>query len=67
MVKAMNDAELVLVTAAGFVDLMGARALDYLEQHAELAAGRGDRFSEEAWRDLAEVAAQLLRGGVNLT
>jgi hypothetical protein len=62
----MGDADLVLVTAVGFLECMGADAILFLEQHAEIAARRGDRFSEDAWRDIAAVAARLLRGELDL-
>src|ERR1700732_2938934 len=62
----MDDADLMLVTAVGFLECMGADAILFLEQHAEIAARRGDRFSEDAWRDIAAVAARLLRGELDL-
>ncbi|MDB5406606.1 MAG: hypothetical protein JWL84_1518 [Rhodospirillales bacterium] len=62
----MGDAELMLVTAVGFLECMGDDALRFLEEHAEIAARTGDRFSEEAWRDIAAVAARLLRGELDL-
>ncbi|MDB5409816.1 MAG: hypothetical protein JWL84_4728 [Rhodospirillales bacterium] len=63
----MDEADLVLVTAAGFVECMGVAAVDFLEQHAEIAARRGDRFSEEAWREVAAAATRLLHAGLYLT
>ena len=55
----MDDTDLVRETAAQFVAAMGARAVRYLEQQADIAAGIGDLISEAAWLDIA-VAAKII-------
>jgi hypothetical protein len=56
----MDDADLVLKTAAEFVEWMGRDAVHYVEDRADIAAGIDDVASEDAWRDLAAVAASFL-------
>jgi hypothetical protein len=58
----MDIAEMMLITAAGFVDCMGSAAVGYLRHHAEIEACRGDWVSEKVWSALAEVAAELSAG-----
>jgi hypothetical protein len=62
----MGDADLIFATAVGFLECMGADAIPFLEERVEIAARWGDRFSEAAWRDVAEVASGLLCGELDL-
>jgi hypothetical protein len=57
----MDDEILIVETATVFVERMGTAAIEHLEEQAELAASAGDDLSEEAWRDIAEAAIQLVQ------
>jgi hypothetical protein len=57
----MEDADAVARVAAEFLARHGPKAIADLHDMAEIAAGNGDRLSAEAWIDIADVAARLLR------
>ena len=56
----MDDATLVKVVAARYLQDMGSEALRYLREMQELAAGLSDANSAEAWRDIADAARVIL-------
>ncbi|MBV9583838.1 MAG: hypothetical protein JO213_03025 [Alphaproteobacteria bacterium] len=55
-----DDAEIERV-AAEYLQRLGARAVDWLLEQAEVAYGHGDADSGEAWWEIAEVAVLILR------
>jgi len=57
----MDDASEVERVAAEYVARHGLRALTDLQERAEMAAETGDRLSADAWTDIAEAAARLLK------
>jgi hypothetical protein len=56
-----DDAELVTSVAEGFVGKLGKGAVPYLRLEGALATGEGDDLSAQAWHDIADAAALLLR------
>ena len=52
-----NDVEQV---AAEFIDRHGSDAPRILREMAEIADGLGDLLGAEAWRDIADAAAERL-------
>ena len=63
-----RDAELVSQIAHEFVDRYGVEALAELQNHAEIAAGIGDKFSTDTWLDIADAVADrsLPQGGASI-
>jgi hypothetical protein len=55
-----DDHELLVEVAKDFIRRLGAAAVDELNEQAEIAAGVGDDESARTWRDIAEVAQNLL-------
>ena len=55
-----DDAEIERV-AAEHLQRLGARAVDWLLDQAQIAYGHWDVDSAEAWREIAEAAVLILR------
>jgi hypothetical protein len=56
----MNDETLVADVAADLVRRMGDEASEYVRDEVEIAAGRGDELSEQAWIDIANAVHRIL-------
>ena len=57
----MDDADVVDRVAAELLDRRCPGTVSYLREQAEIAAANGDRFSAEAWTDIADAAERLLQ------
>ena len=53
--------KLVFAVAASYVRRLGPKALETLEEHAEIAEGTGDTDSAVIWREIAAMAEDMLR------
>jgi hypothetical protein len=56
----MDDATLVKVVAAQYVQGMGLGAIPYLREMQELSVSLSDADSAQAWRDIADAAHAIL-------
>jgi hypothetical protein len=57
----MEDLWLVHRVASQIVFLRSTFSPAFIAEHIELARRAGDRFSTEAWQDIGEAVAQILR------
>lgn len=56
-----DDADLVRAVAEDYVTLLGRNAVTRLRDEEAISRSEGDGLSAEAWRDIADAAAVLLR------
>jgi hypothetical protein len=57
----VDDLWLVRRVASQIVFLRGSFSPAFIAEQMELAREVGDRFSTEAWQDIGEVVAEILR------
>jgi len=59
----MAHDNLVFAVAASYVRRLGAKAIETLEERAEIAEGISDRESAAIWREIAAIGDDMLRPG----